>query len=140
MNFFRKNLFPQRGFSLIEIMLAISTISILIILIASFPNAINLVTKSQHQSLAREIISKQIEDLRSLSYINLSLGETQLLDSRLSLLPNGNGKVLVESCDGTTCSNNEKTKKITVRVSWKEGSRTQDVNVSTLISEGGLSK
>lgn len=120
--------------------MVIVAVSILIILIASFPNSINLVSKSQHQSLAREIATKQIEDLRSLSYVNLTLGEMQILDSRIALLPSGGGQILVESCDPSICTNDENTKVVSVSVFWKDSNQDQEVKISTLISEGGLSK
>ncbi len=137
---FRQRIRNLEGSSLVEVLMVIAAISILIILIASFPNSMNLVSKSQHQSLAREIAAKQIEDLRNLSYVNLVLGETQILDSRVSLLPSGNGKIIVENCDPDICVNDENTKTVTVTVLWKEATKDQKIEINTLISEGGLSK
>lgn len=130
----------EKGMTIVEIVMVIATISILVLLIASFPNSLNLVSKSENQSLAREIAVKQIDDLRALTYLNLTLGEAPITDSRLSLLPYGSGKVIVEDCSSQICTQNEKTKKVTAQVFWKEGNKNQEIKLETLISEGGLSQ
>ena len=63
----------------------------IVFLLANLPNAMMLINKSNHLSLAREIATKQIEDKRAISYANLTLDNPSnppaIVDSRLNLLP-----------------------------------------------------
>lgn len=136
----KKNYIKQSGFSLVELLLVITTVGFLVILMASIPNALNLVSKSKHVSLAREIATKQLEDQRSLHYTNLANGQVDIADSRVSLLPSGSGTVLIEDCSSAICTNNENTKQITVTVNWKSGGKDQNVVLKTLISEEGINQ
>ncbi|MBI4038189.1 hypothetical protein HY387_00850 [Candidatus Daviesbacteria bacterium] len=128
----------SRGVSLIEILLVTVLVGFLVLLIGNLPNSINLIGKANHQSLAREIATKQIEDKRAISFVNLANGETVITDSRINLLPSGSGSVLVEDCNPLICTQGENTKQITVKVSWKNEGKNQEISLKTLISEGGL--
>lgn len=130
----------MKGVSLIELILVIATAGILVLLIANFPNAIGLIGKAKHQSIAREIISKQVEELRVMPYVNLVSGQTNISDGRINQLPNGTATSLVEDCSVSICTNSEDTKQITVTVTWKEGGKPQTAELKTLISSGGLNK
>ncbi|TSC87431.1 MAG: Uncharacterized protein G01um10147_608 [Microgenomates group bacterium Gr01-1014_7] len=130
----------ERGVSLIESLMVIVAVAVIIFLIANIPNAISLMTKSNHLSLAREIALKQLEDKRTTSYINLVNGTTAIADSRFGLLPQGAGTVIVSDCDPLVCTNGEQVKKITVAVSWKDNNKTQDFKIDTFIGEGGLNQ
>lgn len=128
----------QKGMSLVEIVLVIAAVGFLILLIANLPSSINLIGKAKNQSIAREIISKKIEDLRATQYANLANGESAILDNRIKLLPGGSGTVLIEDCDSSLCSLGEDSKQVTVKIIWKSGGKEQTASVKTLISEGGL--
>lgn len=130
----------ERGVSLIESILVVAVVGFTIILLANLPNAIGLVNKSRHLSLAREIAAKEIEDRRNISYINLVNDETAITDSRISLLPSGNGQVIVTDCDPLICANLEDIKQVTVTLQWKEGSKDQSVSLKTFIGEGGINQ
>lgn len=130
----------QKGVSIIEITVVLAIIGFLAILVASFPNAMALIGKTRHLSVASEIASKKMEDLRAMQYINLSLGEEEISDPRLGLLPSGSGKVLVEDCYPEICTQSEDTKKVTVTVTWRDYGKDQIVNLTTLISDGGLNQ
>lgn len=130
----------QAGTSLVEILLVIATVSFLVILIASIPNALNLIGKSRHASVAREVASKTIEDQRAISYINLANGQSQISDSRINLLPSGGGTVEIADCPETVCAMGENIKHIKVVVSWKEAGKDQQVKMDTLVAEGGLNQ
>lgn len=129
-----------RGISLIETLLAVAVVGTAVFLIANLPNAMGLVNKSRHLSLAREIAAKEIEDKRNISYINLVPDTTAIIDSRISLLPSGNGQVIVTDCDPLICTNDEYIKQVTVTVQWKEGSKDQQVSLKTFIGEGGINQ
>lgn len=131
----------QKGVTLIELLLVVVAVGFLVVLLASIPNSLNLVSKSRHESLAREILTKQIEDQRALQYANLGNGTTSITDSRLPLLSAGSGTILIEDCDTVNiCKNNEVAKQVTVTVVWKGGGKDQKLELKTIIAQGGLVK
>lgn len=129
-----------RGISLIEVLLAVAVVGTAVFLMANLPNAMGLVNKSRHLSLAREIAAKEIEDRRNISYINLVLDTTEIIDSRISLLPSGNGQVIVTDCDPLICTSLEHVKQVTVTLQWKEGNKNQQISLKTFIGEGGINQ
>ncbi len=130
----------QKGVSLVETILVVVVIGFIVMLMANLPNALGLVTKSSHLSLAKEIAAKQIEDKRSINYINLANGTTAILDSRLSMLPAGAGTVIIQDCSLSICTNSEAIKDIKVTVSWKDNQKNQTINLETFIGQGGLNQ
>ena len=132
----------ERGVSLVELLLVVAAIGFLILLVSNLPNAINLIGRARHQSLAREIASKSIEDTRAIAFANLADGTTNLTDSRVNLLPSGSGARIIEPCNPNVCTGGEasKVKQVAVTLTWKEAGKTQTVKLQTLISEGGLNQ
>lgn len=130
----------EKGVSLIESLLVIVAIGSIVYLLVSIPNALGLITRARHMSLAREIAVKQIEDKRTINYSNLVNDTSLISDSRLSLLPQGAGQVTVEDCDSAICTNEEQAKQITVTISWKDNSKTQNIILKTMIGEGGINQ
>lgn len=130
----------DKGVSLIESLLVVVVVAAIVALMANLPNAMTLVSKSRHLSLAREIAVKQIEDKRAISYINLVSDTQPIADQSITLLPNGAGAVKVEDCSPTICTNQESIKQITVTISWKESNKEQKVELQTLIGEGGINQ
>lgn len=130
----------EKGVSLIESLLVVIIIGLIVFLLTNIPNALGLISKGRNLSLAREIVSKQIEQKREISYINLANGIENILDSRLSILPQGFGTVEVTDCEIQICTNGEDVKKITVIVSWKENNKNQSTKLTTFISKGGLNQ
>ncbi len=138
MPFFQQEKFQSKGVSLVEILLVIATVGFLILVIANIPPSVNLIGRSRHESLAREIASKALEDKRTTGYINLADGENNIIDSRLNLLPSSLGKTLVENCPASVCTLSENAKNVIASVKWKEEGKDREVKLQTLISEGGL--
>ena len=130
----------ERGVTLIETILVVLALGFMVILMANLPNALGLITKSKHVGVAREVATKQIEDKRSVSYINLVNGTTNVSDSRLSLLPQGLGQVEVSDCDLLICTNSESAKLVKTTITWKDGGKTQTVVLETFIGERGLNQ
>jgi Tfp pilus assembly protein PilV len=128
----------QAGISLIEIVITVMVVGFVVLTIANVPQAIQLVGISNHESLAKDIITKKIEDLRNQGYSLLSNGTTQISDSRLINLPQGASSIIVSDCSVTICANNEHTKQVEVKVTWNEQGKIKNVDIYTLISEGGL--
>lgn len=130
----------EKGVSLIESLLVVVVIGTIVFLLANIPNALMLIGKSKHVSLAREIAVKQIEDKRNINYANLVNDNSPISDSRLSLLPQGNGTVVVEDCPPSICTNGENIKQVIVTLSWVDNNKTQSLNLNTLIGEGGINQ
>lgn len=133
----------KNGFSLVETILVIFIAGILVLVLVNIPNALGLINKSKHLSLAKEIATKQLEDKRNTNYANLVNDTITLSTSsepRLSLLPAGMVVVKVEDCSENICQNSEAIKQVGVSVSWLEGSKTQNISLDTLVGEGGLNQ
>lgn len=127
-----------KGFSLIEVVIVIMIAGFIVIILAQLPNSLGLIGNSKHESIAKQIAAKKIEDLRSQTYDNLVNGQSVVTDSRFSELPSAGGEVQIEDCPAEICKNNEQTKKITVTINWKDAGKAKTLNVNTLISKGGL--
>lgn len=130
----------NNGFSLIESLLVVVIIGSIVFLMASIPNSMMLIGKSKHASLAREIAVKQIEDKRTVNYSNLVDDNSPISDTRLNLLPQGSGTVVVADCDLQVCTNGEHIKQVTVSVSWEDNNKTQNIILKTMIGEGGINQ
>ena len=133
----------QQGFSVIEIILVVLIAGFIILLIGNLPSAIKLIGISNHESIAKEIASQEIEKLRSIPYLNISNGTTTVSDSRVNTLPNGSGTVTVEDCPVSICSYNTSpnpiiTRQALVVITWSESGKDRNVKITTLISDGGL--
>lgn len=129
-----------KGVSLVETILVVLAIGFIVTLLANIPNSLNLITKSRHLSLAREIAEKQIEDERAISFANLTDGITPVVDPGLSDLPGGSGTITVEDCSSEICTNSEPIKHIVVTINWVDISKQQSVSLETLIGQGGISQ
>lgn len=136
----KSKLRSQHGFSLIEALLVVTIIGSAVFLIANIPNALMLIGKSRHESLAREIAVKQIEDKRTISYTNLVNDNSPISDTRLNLLPQGSGTVEVNDCDPSICTQGENIKVVTVTVLWQDNEKLQTVSLTTMIGEGGINQ
>lgn len=130
----------EKGVSLVESLLVVVAVSAIVFLLANIPNALGLITKSRHESLAREIAVKQIEDKRAINYINLVNDTSAIVDSRISLLPSGSGTVTIADCSTAICTNGEHIKQVSIVISWKDNNKDQNLTVETMIGEGGINQ
>ena len=130
----------ESGVSLIESLMVVVMVGVIVALMANLPNAMGLINKSNHLSLAREIASRQIENKRNINYANLVNDESAVVDPRMALLPNSNGTVLVEDCALEICTNEEHVKQVMVTVSWKDNNKNQTITLKTFIGEGGINQ
>lgn len=128
----------QKGISLVEVVLAAAVVIFLALLINSLPSSISSINKSKHSSIARDIASKEIEFLRKQDYDNLVIGSNTFTDSKLLSLPSSNASYNIEDCPPQICTQSEKIKKATVAVYWLESGENKKVELTTLISDGGL--
>ncbi|MBI2040335.1 hypothetical protein HYT18_04650 [Candidatus Microgenomates bacterium] len=130
----------EKGVSLVESLLVIFAVGFIVLLLANLPNAMFLINKSKHLSLAREIAVKQLEDKRSTSYANLVNGSSAITDTRITSLPDGSGTIEVEDCDENICTSQERIKQVNVTINWQESAKPQTVSLETFIGEGGLNQ
>lgn len=129
----------QKGFSLIDSILAVVIVSSIVFLLANIPNAISLISKSKHLSIAKEIATKAIEDKRSMNFSNIVNGNnTPLDDARVELLPSGTAFITVADCGITLCPNFEVAKTVSVVINWNEAGKQNKYKIDTLISEEGF--
>ncbi|MBU0999845.1 hypothetical protein KKE78_00415 [Patescibacteria group bacterium] len=129
----------KNGFSLVEPLLVVVLVGLLVYLLASIPNSLQLITKSKHESLVREIAVKQIEDKRTVNYTNLVNGTSPISDPRLVLFQ-GSGTIVVGDCDPIICTNGEHIKEVTVLINWLDNNKTQNLTLKTMIGEGGINQ
>ena len=128
----------QIGFSLIELVIAISIIGVIAVVIGNLPNAINLVTSSQSESKVREVAAKRIEDIRLAGYDSLANGTTAISDPRLNHLNNVSASTVITDCPAEVCTNDELIKQVRLTVSWNEGGEPKTYQLVTLVAKEGL--
>lgn len=126
------------GFSLVEILLVVLIVGFIALLLGNIPSSLKLTGNSNHQSLAKQIATEQMDNLRLKTYANLANGTTNISDPRLSSLLASTGTITIADCAPPTCLSNEKAKTVNVYISWNEGSKNTNIQFDTLISEGGL--
>ncbi len=121
----------SRGFTLIEVVIAIFLVGLLTILTASILNATPLSEHAKEENIALTIASNKLESLRAGGYAALP-SSGSFSDPAMASLSGGTGTVTVSAY-------NTKTKQVTVTVAWNENGVANDVVVTTLITEvGGL--
>ncbi len=115
-------------------------VGLIVGLIANLPNTISLIGTSHRDSLAKDVATSQLENLRLKGFDNLgSPGTTSFSDSRLNLLPSSSASYTIADCPVNICINGETDiKQVTVTLSWKEKNQTRSIKLSTFISKGGL--
>lgn len=128
----------EKGFSLLEMIMVVMVAGAVVLLIANLPTSNKLVGNSKYESIAKEIASKKIDDLRDTTYDNLVDGVIEITDPRFSNLPDGNGRVTVSACPVEICTNGELIKKVDVVISWSDTGVQKIASVSSLIAKDGL--
>jgi len=73
------------GISAMEVILVCLIIGFLILIIGNLPNSIKLIGESNRSSLAKDILLKKIEDIRSTSFDSLA-SSTTISDPRMNKL------------------------------------------------------
>lgn len=134
----KMKLVKQSGASLIELILAVVVIALLSLLISRLQPTLSSINKSRNQSLARDIATKEIDYLRKQPYNSLLPGESSFSDAKLSSLPTAAASYIIEDCPEQFCTPPEAIKKIKVKVSYSEAGTLENVELTTLITSGGL--
>ena len=129
----------QIGFSLVELVIAVSLVGVIVLIVGNIPNAIRLVTSSESESVVRQVAAKKIEDIRAAGYENLpEQGTTAISDSRLSQLKSPSAFMVVDDCPVNICSSDEAVRQVTLTISWSEDGEPKTYQIVTLIGEDGL--
>lgn len=134
----------KNGFSIIELILIVVIVGFLSLLLLNLPSSISLIGDSNNTSIAKDIASTKLENLRSQGFANLALASDEpFSDSRLTSLYLGAASYTVEDCQPGVCTTQElnnsiEIKQVTIKVTWKEKDTNKEVKLSTLVAEGGL--
>lgn len=130
----------QKGFSLVEIILAIMVVALIVALITNLPNSFSLIGASRRYATAKDIATKRLENLRLNGFSNLGLpGTTSFSDSRLAVLPSATATYTIADCPPSICTHGETDiKQVNVTLTWQEKNQTRTINLYTFISSGGL--
>lgn len=128
----------EKGVSLVEIIIVVVIIAVLALLVSALPQSIYSIRRSGNISLAREIAGKELDLLRKQPYSNLSNGVNNFSDTNLSKLPNPTATYEIDDCSPEVCTLGETAKSVKVSVNWIESGKTQNVELFTIVSEGGL--
>lgn len=139
----KKSLKSKKAFSLIELLVALTVISVFIL---SFGRLISEVIISKrdlkYQDIAANTAQKKIEDLKQLSYDEIATlqnppnNNTQLSSESVSDLPQGTTVAFINNYQDPSY----KIKEIKVRITWlgRKGQQ-EEIFFNTLVSENGLS-
>lgn len=128
----------EQGVSLVEIVMVIVALGFLILLIANLPSSFNLISRSRHQSLAKDVALRKIDSLRKQGYSNLVDGVNTFVDNDLVTLSSPSASYVISDCVAPVCTNAELAKQISVVVNWNESGDNKKVELSTIVSSGGL--
>lgn len=128
----------QKGVSFAELILVIAAVAFLGLIISNLPSSVATINKSRHASIAQEIATREVDYLRKQTYANLPNGINTFSDSNLSSLPGATATYEIKNCPAEICTSQEMVKQLEVKVSWKEGGDSKNVDLVTLIGEGGV--
>ncbi len=128
------------GFTLVEILLSIFIILAIVSILFATSGTFVSSRKSNLQSIATKIASRQIENLRNTAFdsfpacpgpagCNISAVE----EPDLAKLPSGSATKTLDDYEAS-----DRIKLVTIDVNWTENNANQNIKLETLISENGL--
>lgn len=123
-----------RGFTLIEVIIAVLIVGVMLILLGAVTRSNALIRISKNQGVALSIARNKLESLRIGGYSAIPMSGS-FADNLVNSLP------LTATTTLTVSEYNNKTKEVTVGVVWRDPGSTASstVSLSTLITEtGGL--
>lgn len=120
-----------RGFTFIEVIVAIFFVGITLIVLQSIIQSSVLVRTARDQGIALAIVRNELESLRMNGYASLPTSGS-FSDSLAGTLPNATTTLVVSDY-------NAKTKQVTASVVWREtgSAASSTVSLSTLITQAG---
>ncbi len=122
----------QTGFTLIEVLVTILLIGVTLVIYHGTSQSVVLNKWSRYKEIALRIADQKVQTLRTTSYSSIPASGT-FTDPLISSLPDGAGTITVTDL-------NTKTKDVVVTVTWSnpQGTGTQQVQLETYITQGGL--
>lgn len=126
----------QRGFSLVELLIALVLITITAFIFTKATDTLGRIAKANHQTTAFHIAARKIENLRGSNFGSIP-PTGPFTDSELSKLPQSSANLTVSQFQS---QDQTKLKQVEAKVSWYEQSVPKEVKITTLISENGLHK
>ena len=120
-----------RGFSLIEVTLAIFTVGVMLLMLQAVIHSGALLKTSKNKGIALSIVRNELEILRAGGYANLPASGT-FADDLVGSLPSATTTLIVSVY-------NTKTKLVTASVIWQDPNTvaSSTVSLSTLITQAG---
>lgn len=122
----------QSGFTLIEVIITMALI-VATLVVYNVTSKMVLVNRSdRYKEIALRIADQKMQNLRTTAFSSLP-SSGSFSDTLLSSLPGGSGNM-------TLTTLNAKTKDVVVTVTWNNptGTGTQQVQLQTYITEGGI--
>lgn len=130
-----KRIGREKGFSLIEVLIAMTILGILLMtLISVFIYGYTALSRTKQVALATQICQEEVERIRSMSFDDIVVLGTTFTNDKLAGLYNGQGSRAVESSVG------DDIKKLTVSVAWTYRGQELSKDVVTLITRMGVNK
>ncbi|MFC1566508.1 prepilin-type N-terminal cleavage/methylation domain-containing protein [bacterium] len=121
-----KSKITKKGFTYIEVILAMTILSYLILAFSNvFVNGIIVSKNMQYKTIASNLAQDDLEKIRSYSYVNVSS----------TTYENTIQNKLFSVSRGVTEITADELKQVSVSVEWQEGANTKDVSAATLISK-----
>ena len=122
----------ERGFSLIEVIIALAIILSTVLIYAGSLATVRLVRDVRDQIQAYRIAARQMEVLRSTDFAALP-GSGSFNDPDFSKLPSGSGTLSITSYNGSAHF-----KQVGVTVNWSDDGLSRQVQLNTLMGETGF--
>lgn len=125
----------KKGFSLIEVLIAVFILGIVsLTLISVFIYGFNVIYKTKQLTLATQIAQEEVELIRNMNFDDILTLDSSYGHDSLSELVNGTGTLSLQDGPGTDI------KKLTVSVTWDYRGTSLRKDVVTFITREGVNK
>ncbi len=125
----------RRGFSLIEVMIAMVVLGIILLtLISVFVYGYNVIARTKQLAIATQVCQAEVERIRNLAFDSLTGLGSSFTDPKLSALINGQGVRVLESGAGADM------RKLTVSVAWTYRGQPMRKDLVTFITREGVNR
>lgn len=132
LSYSRLSIANKKGFSLIEILLAMVVMVALIGLLFSVSGTYFKSRSSDLQTTATSIAEKRMEDLRNGGFTNLP-SSGSFADSNLSRLPQGTATQTISNYSGDSTID-----LVTIQVNWVENTANKNIKIESFFTKGGI--
>lgn len=125
----------EKGFSLIETIIALGLVLATIFIFSSALSALPLTKSVRNQNVAYHIAAKRVEELRNTPFASLPASGGNFTDLGLANLASSTANFTIGNYESST-----QIKQVTVTVTWWEQAVAKNVILETLISNSGLNQ